>query len=310
MQLMPGTAAELGVTDSFRADENINGGTAYLDALLLRYHDHLALALAAYNAGPAAVDKYHGVPPYRETQVYVARVIREFNRRKQWEKQHPAAHRRSLLHATQPLTNGSESQVKKHSWIMYLVGAILLGALVWLVHTRVHFQWSVFRDELQHVDWRRIILGIAMMVFCYWLRAVRWAVLIRPQKKVSSFSLLGSQVIGFTAVALFGRLADLVRPYLVAKRTRLPLSSQIAVYTVERMFDLGAMALIFSSALLLAPDRATLPHHEALQHAALGGLVVAVALAIFAVVVRASGRAVAGLAERALGSVSPSLGHR
>jgi Transglycosylase SLT domain len=90
MQLMPGTAAQLGVTDSFRADQNISGGTAYLDALLVRYHDHLALALAAYNAGPAAVDKYHGVPPYRETRVYVARVIREFNRRKQWERQHPA----------------------------------------------------------------------------------------------------------------------------------------------------------------------------------------------------------------------------
>jgi hypothetical protein len=86
MQLMPGTAAELGVADSFRADQNINGGTAYLDALLVKYHDNLALALAAYNAGPAAVDKYHGVPPYRETRVYVARVIREFNRRKQLEK--------------------------------------------------------------------------------------------------------------------------------------------------------------------------------------------------------------------------------
>jgi hypothetical protein len=86
MQLMPGTAAELGVADSFRADQNINGGTAYLDGLLVRYHENLALALAAYNAGPAAVDKYHGVPPYRETRVYVARVIREFNRRKQLEK--------------------------------------------------------------------------------------------------------------------------------------------------------------------------------------------------------------------------------
>jgi glycosyltransferase 2 family protein len=198
--------------------------------------------------------------------------------------------------------------VKKHPWIMYLLGAILLGALGWVVHTRVHFQWSVFRDQLQHVDWWRIALGVVMILFCYYLRAARWAVLVKPQKKVTSFALLGSQVIGFTAVALFGRLADLVRPYLVARRTSLPLTSQIAVYTVERMFDLGAMAMIFSGALLLAPDRATLPHHEALQHAALGGLAVTVALAIFAITVRASGRAVANLAEKSLGRISPGLG--
>jgi hypothetical protein len=92
MQLMPATAAQLGVTDSFAADQNIHGGTAYLDSLLIRYHDQLALALAAYNAGPAAVDKYHGIPPYRETRLYVARVIREFNRRKQWEKLHPVSY--------------------------------------------------------------------------------------------------------------------------------------------------------------------------------------------------------------------------
>ncbi len=81
MQLMPGTAAGLGVKDSFQPDQNVRGGSTYLDKLLTKYHDNLALALAAYNAGPEAVDKYHGIPPYRETQAYVARVIHEFNRR-------------------------------------------------------------------------------------------------------------------------------------------------------------------------------------------------------------------------------------
>jgi hypothetical protein len=81
MQLMPGTAANLGVKDSFQPQQNVQGGSAYLDALLTRYHDNLALALAAYNAGPDAVDRYHGIPPYHETRVYVARVIHEFNRR-------------------------------------------------------------------------------------------------------------------------------------------------------------------------------------------------------------------------------------
>ena len=105
MQLMPGTAADLGVHDSFLPDQNVQGGSSYLDALLTRYHDNLALALAAYNAGPAAVDKYHGIPPYRETKLYVARVIHEFNRR---VKAREAESRKSLASAataTKPAGN-------------------------------------------------------------------------------------------------------------------------------------------------------------------------------------------------------------
>ncbi len=86
MQLMPDTASSLGVTDTFDAKSNVEGGTQYLRWLLDRYHYDLAKALAAYNAGPHRVEQYHGVPPYAETRAYVARIIRDFNRQKLAER--------------------------------------------------------------------------------------------------------------------------------------------------------------------------------------------------------------------------------
>jgi soluble lytic murein transglycosylase-like protein len=80
MQLMPGTAQELHV-DPHDPRQNVEAGTAYLRSLLLKYEkdeDQVARAVAAYNAGPAAVDRYHGIPPYRETQDYVIRVLTEY----------------------------------------------------------------------------------------------------------------------------------------------------------------------------------------------------------------------------------------
>ncbi len=74
MQLMPATAATYGVFDPFDPDENVAGGCRYMHDLLARYHNNVSLALAAYNAGPGAVDASHGIPPYSETRAYVARI--------------------------------------------------------------------------------------------------------------------------------------------------------------------------------------------------------------------------------------------
>ena len=82
MQLMPQTASSLGVKNSFDPGENVDGGVRYLRGLLLQYSGDAAKALAAYNAGPQRVQQYKGVPPYRETHAYVARVITDYNRKK------------------------------------------------------------------------------------------------------------------------------------------------------------------------------------------------------------------------------------
>jgi hypothetical protein len=108
MQLMPGTAGKLGVKDSFDPADNVDGGVRYLRELLLLYNNDMVKALAAYNAGPQRVEQYKGVPPYRETRAYVARVINDYNRKKLAERkrQQTQAHR---AQATKPELTHNES---------------------------------------------------------------------------------------------------------------------------------------------------------------------------------------------------------
>ena len=80
MQLMPATANQLGVYNIFNAKENIRGGIRYFSKMMVRFDQDTKLALAAYNAGPKAVEKYGGVPPYKETQHYIKRVMKYYQK--------------------------------------------------------------------------------------------------------------------------------------------------------------------------------------------------------------------------------------
>jgi hypothetical protein len=86
MQLMPGTASQLGVPNAFDPRANVEGGTRYLRELLEHYNFDLVKALAAYNAGPQRVEQFGGVPPYYETRAYVARIVKDFNKKKLAQK--------------------------------------------------------------------------------------------------------------------------------------------------------------------------------------------------------------------------------
>lgn len=190
--------------------------------------------------------------------------------------------------------------------VSVVVFALLIGFGIW-AYRHVGFDFATFRAQLAHVNWNKIAIGLCCIYMGYVLRSVRWAMLIRHNRRVPLLSLTGTQVIGFTSVALVGRVADLSRPYMIAKKTGLPLSTQIAVFIVERLFDAGSMALIFSSVILLAPAGA-LPHPELFRKVGYYGLAGTVAGALFLVAIRVAGGAVATFFERTLGVLSKALG--
>lgn len=196
--------------------------------------------------------------------------------------------------------------MKKNQLILSIVVALALIAFaIWAVRT-THFDFAVFRTQVAQANWHRIVWALACIYAGYIIRSARWAMLMRHNRKTGIFSLLGTQVIGFTTVALIGRVADLVRPYLVAKKTETPLGSQIAVYIVERLSDAGAMALIFSAVIVLSPA-GSLPHPEIVRKTGYWFLAGTVAGTLFLVALRLSGDVLASIVEHIFGIVSDKL---
>jgi uncharacterized membrane protein YbhN (UPF0104 family) len=195
----------------------------------------------------------------------------------------------------------SDRPLKSKKLLLTVAAALIFVALLVYGSHRTHFRWDILAQQTRYVRWSNILIGALLIYGAYLVRAFRWVVFLRPTKRLPPLYLLGTQVIGFTAVALLGRVADLTRPYLVARRTQLPIALQVAIYTVERMFDACSMATIVGVALLLAPNKATMPHREMAMAGAKSALLAAAALVFFAIAVRMAGEKVAQICESGLG---------
>jgi hypothetical protein len=213
--------------------------------------------------------------------------------------------------------------LKKRQWV---VGLFVLAVLVALgVYAQHHyaFDWHKVISQFRQANWREVGVAIGCIYLAFAVRAIRWAWLVRHNKRVPLLSLLDTQVMGFTAVALIGRVADPVRPFLVSKKTGLPLSNQVAVYVLERLFDAGTMALIFSVAMLGIPTgqivQATSHSHMlsflrisdplAISFVARYGVLVLTAFGfLFLLAIRMSGEFVARFMEKGFGIFSAQLG--
>lgn len=201
--------------------------------------------------------------------------------------------------------------MNKRKAILWGIAILILALLAWKLHTS-NFQWARFWQACRSADWRMLLLGVLLILSINIYRAMRWAIFLKPSlpagQRVHWWSLLGSQFIGFAGLAALGRVGELIRPYLISKRTGLSFSSQVAVVAVERVFDLGAFALIFSANLLLSPQLATLPYHEYFHRIgyAIFGLTLILCLFVFGV--RVAGGAVARMFGGMAGRISPSAG--
>jgi len=186
-------------------------------------------------------------------------------------------------------------------------------ALVLLVYLQVQhwrkFDWNVFADQVEYIQWSKVALGVLLIYIADGLRALRWAIFLKPVRKVKASSLVGIQFIGFTGLALLGRPGEFIRPYLIARKTNLSVSSQLGVWIVERIFDVGAVTLLLSVALFSSRSVRHLRHYHQLPR--VGALLVLGVLIgiVIAYLIRRYSTKIANWIERAFRRF-PNIGRR
>ena len=193
-----------------------------------------------------------------------------------------------------------------------LVFGIVLVALCLLIYLQIRawktFDWHMFWTQTEHVNWLYIFAGLAFTYLAYVLRAVRWRIFLKPVKKTTTARLLAPQFVGFAALALLGRAGEMIRPYVIAKKERLTFTSQVAVWGVERIFDMGSFAVMLSVA-LLSPDLKALSFYHRLREGGFLLMGFIVAMIVGLIIVRRSGDAVAGFLHARIVGFAPKLAH-
>ena len=143
--------------------------------------------------------------------------------------------------------------IRRHTWKWVAGCTIAVGVVVWFLYLQLAargFDWNLAAASFVRLRWAWLALSLAPIGGTYAVRALRWAVFLRPLKARPSFGgLLSATVIGFTAITLFGRAGDFVRPYLISVKEKVPMSSQLAAWVLERIFDLLMASLLLGFAL-------------------------------------------------------------
>ncbi len=185
----------------------------------------------------------------------------------------------------------------------------ILGVLVYfqVEHWR-SFDWARFRSA-SHVHPLQIVIAVALIYLTYILRAVRWQVFLEPVCQARSQNLVPATFIGFTGLALLGRPGEFIRPYLIAKKEEVTVSSQIGVWTVERIFDTGAFTVLMAIDVFFSAKIKANPYVGKFQWAAVILCLLVAFMALVAVMIRRRGPQVARFLHGMTSKVSTGLAH-